>query len=122
MRTRRVGSAFDHGMTSWRSASVSRAVALVPAEPPAFSFLGAPDTEARLGGDAGRNVLASIPPTSISVGEDDPGASRAPAASRSRAADRVSIAARRGVSPPRPRARMRKRRVGEPFNKRLYRP
>jgi len=80
-------------MTSWRCASVSRAAALVPAEPPALaSFFGAPETEARLGGDAGRNVSASIMPKSICVGEDDPGVSLAPAASRLSAADRVSIA------------------------------
>lgn len=92
-RTRRVGSASDHGMTSWRYASVSRAAVLVPAEPPALaSFFGAPETEARLGGDAGRYVLAPIMPTSICVGEDDPGVSPAPAASRLSAADRVSIA------------------------------
>ena len=117
-RTRRVGSVSDHWMTSWRSASVSRVAALVPAEPPAFaSFFGAPETEARLGGDAGRNGLASNPPTSISDGEDNLEPSSASVASRSSAADRVSIAgeASRGLGPE------RESEDAYPFNTRLNR-
>ena len=91
-RTRRVGSASDQWMTSWRSASATCAAALVPAEPPALaSLLGAPETEARLGGNAGRNVLASIPPTSISDGDESPDASYASAGWQSSAVDRISI-------------------------------